>query len=161
MAVNPAFADQKRALWREWGKPFCIGKICHEGAQIAVIDTYQARFEPGSAFHFGLVMHFNQHVHAAFDRCGFNFRHRAIFKRGDDNQDCIRANAARFGNLPRVDHEILAQYRQVTGCPRCLQIILVSLKIGCIGENRETGSASGLIGFGMIGGLEIGTDQAF
>ena len=48
-----------------------------------------------------------------------------VVERGDDQQDRVGADRARFGDLPRIDHEILAQDRQAHGGARGDQIIVV------------------------------------
>ena len=45
---------------------------------------------------FGLVMHFDKDVHAAFERRGFDFAHQAVVERSNDDQDCIRPDTARL-----------------------------------------------------------------
>ena len=85
----------------------------------------------------------------------------AIIERGDDDQDRIGADRARFGDLPWIDHEILAQRRQIAGGARGDQIILMPLEIRRVGEHRQAGGAARGIGAGVIGGVEIVADQSF
>ena len=56
-------------------------------------------------------MHLDQHVHPALDRGGLDLRHPEVLERRDDDQDRVGAERARFGHLPGIDHEILAQAR--------------------------------------------------
>ena len=64
------------------------------------------------ALHLDFVMNFDEYVHALDDCLRFDFLHDRIVKRRDDDQDRIGPKGARFGHLPGVDHEILAQDRQ-------------------------------------------------
>ena len=105
-------------------------------------------------------MDFYQYVHAIFHRGPFDLHHRTIIECGDYDQDRISAECARFGHLPGIDHEILAQDGQFAGRSRFDQIIFVTLKIRGVGENRKARSAPCSIGAGMGSGMEIFPDQA-
>ena len=67
---------------------------------------------------------------------------------------------AGFGDLPRVDHEILAQDGQIAGRPGFDEVVFVTLKIGSIGQDRETGSSASRVGAGMRGRLKIFSNQS-
>ena len=113
------------------------------------------------AFHFGFVVDFDQDVHRVFARGGFDFGHLRVIECGDDDQDGVGADRAGFGALPWVDHEILADYRQVAGCACGDHVVFVALEIGRVGQDRQACRAAGLVGAGVVGGVEVGADQAF
>ncbi len=91
----------------------------------------------------------------------FDFAHLRIVQRRNDDQDRIGPHRAGFGTLPRIDHEILPDHRQVAGRACGDQIVLVALKIRRIGQHRKAGRTARLIGTGMGGRVKISTDQSF
>ena len=46
------------------------------------------------------------------------------------------ADCARFGTLPWIDHEVLADHRQVAGCAGCDQVVLMALEVRRVGQHR-------------------------
>ncbi len=92
----PLSPTSKRAVRRARGQSLGGGEVGFEGPQIAVVHADQSRLQRGGALQLGLVMHFDQHVHAAFDRGGFDLRHLPVVQRRDDDQDRIRADGARL-----------------------------------------------------------------
>ena len=63
-------------------------------------------------------MDFHQRVELQFGGTGGEFRHFHVGQRRRDQQDAIGAGQTRLGDLPGVDHEILAQQRKVSGAAR-------------------------------------------
>src|SRR3546814_5561716 len=61
VARDAAFADEQRARRDEFRKAFGDGEVGFEGAQVAVVDADQARFEPRErAVEFGFVVHLDR-----------------------------------------------------------------------------------------------------
>ena len=160
MGIDPAFADQQGSFGGKADQPFGGGKIGDEAFEIAVVDPDQAAVEGGGAGHLGLIVNLDQHVHSVFERGGLDLGHLRIVQCGDDNQDRIGADRAGLGNLPWINHEVLAQHRQRAGGAGGDQVILMALKEWRVGQNRKAGSATRLVSPGMISGIEIGADQA-
>ena len=160
MRVDAAFRHQQRAFGRQRGEAFGGAKISDEALEIAVVDPDQPRAQRRCALHFGCVVDFDEHVHAALIRGLFDLLHRPVFQRGDDDQDCISPDRARLGDLPGIDHEILAQHRQCAGGAGGDQKVLVALKVGSIGQDREAGGSASRIGAGMVSGVKILADES-
>ena len=59
--------------------------------------------------------------------------------------------AARLVNLIRIDHEILAQHRQLARGAGLLQVIHFTLKKLHIGQHRQAGSTKFGITLGNVG----------
>ncbi len=112
MGVDTAFTHQQGTLGRQRREALGGGKVGAEAPQVAVVDPDHTRAEAVGALHFGLVVDFDQHVHPAFERGGLHLGHVRVVERGDDDQDGVGADRAGFGDLPRIDHEVLAQHRQ-------------------------------------------------
>ena len=87
------------------------------------------------AIELGGIVDLDQRVHAAIDRRRLDLRHLPVVERGDDDQDSIGPDRARFGDLPWIDHEVLAKNRKVTRTPRIFEITLVPLEVGLVGED--------------------------
>ena len=83
-----------------------------------------------------------------------------VVERGDDQQNAIGAEQARFVHLPGVDQEILAQHRQAAGRTRFLQIRVATLEKIHIGEHRQASGAAGLVTAGNLAGAKIRANHA-
>ena len=75
-----------------------------------------------------------------------------VVERGDDDQDRVGADARGLGDLPGIDHEVLAQDGQRHGVAGGDQIVVGALEIGLVGQDRQAGRAARLIGAGVRGG---------
>ena len=84
-----------------------------EGPEIAVVDADEAGPQPERPLELGLVMHLDQHIHAAA-RCAAasSARGGRVVDRRHDHRGCSRRPGARFDDLIGIEHEILAQHRQ-------------------------------------------------
>ena len=101
----------------------------------------------------GLVVHLDQHVHAEVDaRPSSSAPASASLTRRHDDQDAVGAERARLEHLIGLEHEILAQRRQVDGAPRRDQIAGAALEEAAVGQHRQAGGAAGLVGAGQAGG---------
>ena len=107
------------------------------------------------AFEFIFIMNLDKDIKILLPRSILNFGHNDVIKRRDNDQDSISAHLPRFGALPRVDHEILADDGQVTCYARRNQIILMSLKIRRVGKDGKASCAASLIGHCMGGRIKI------
>ena len=86
-------------------------------------------------------------------------RHVVVDSRHDD-QDAIGTPGASFGHLIGLVQEILAQCRHLSGCPRLLEKFGSALKAGAVGQHREAGCTSSLIGLGDAGRVKVCADHA-
>ena len=68
--------------------------------------------------------------------------------------------AARFGDLIGVVHEILADTGQSCRLMRLHEVFIGPLKAGPVGQDGKAGGPAGLIGARQGGRVEIGADQA-
>ncbi len=68
---------------------------------------------------------------------------------------------ARFRHLIGVEHEILAQHRQVGRRTRRDHEVEMALERGRIGQDRQAGSAADLVGLCERRRIEVGPDQPF
>ncbi len=106
-----------------------------EAAQIAVVDADERRVERQRPRQFGAVVHFNQHGQTKTQRVSFQIVQLGVVERGDDKQNRVGADGARFGDLPAVDDEVLADHRQVAGGTRGLQVGVGTLKVIDVGQH--------------------------
>src|SRR3546814_1194459 len=86
---------------------------------------------------------------------GFQLAHLQQVQTGDDQQYAVRAKGPRLCHLPGVDHEILAEHRQINFRPRRDQIFIRPHEPGLIGQHGKAGCATRLIGAGMGRRVEI------
>src|ERR1700733_9231648 len=105
-------------------------------------------------------MPLGEHVHAKARSRFFEICRLAVGQRRQDKQDAIGAHRPRFGDLIGVEHEILAQHRQLAGGARRDKMFGVALEIRCVGQHRKTSRAAQLVCLGDGGGIEIGPDHA-
>ena len=117
-------------------------------------------FSAQRALELGLVMHFDQHVHAERESRRFEFGRGSVIERRHDDEDAIGAGRARLRHLIGVVHEILAQHRQRTGRARRAQMIERALERGRVGEDGQTGRAALRIGLRQRRRIEIVADQS-
>ena len=91
------------------GQRFRDRKIGLHLFQISVVHANQVGTKSYRAIKFFFVMNFDKYIHAqVFRRRGKHFGECVVDRRQDD-QDAVRARSARFNNLYRVDHEVLAK----------------------------------------------------
>ena len=160
MRADAALPHQQAFRRGPRGKLLGRREIGGEGFQVAVVHPDEPRGKPRRAVHFGGVVDFDQHIHRMVERGRLDLGHDAVIERRDDDQDGIGTERACFGDLPRVDHEILAQDGQVAGLAGGDEVILMALEIGRIGQHGKACRAPCGIGPGMRRRLEIGADQA-
>ena len=94
-----------------------------EGAQVAVVDAEQRRLELERALQLGRVVHLDQHGHVQAARDRLELGHLRVVQAGRDQQDAVGAHGPRLVDLVGVDHEVLAQHRQVARRARLLQVV--------------------------------------
>ncbi len=105
-------------------------------------------------------MHFDQHVHAQFERARFQFRHQAMVERRHDQQDRVSTHRARFIDLVHVDHEILADHRDLACGARLLEVGDITLEKMDVGQHRQAGRAMTGIAFSDCRRPEVGPQHA-
>ena len=159
-AGQPAFGDEGAALGSMGHQLIGSLEIDGEVPEIAVVHPDQPRLQPCGALHLGGVVHLDQGVHAAFDRGGLYLLHLGVVQGGDDDQDGVSPQRARFVHLPGVDHEVLAQHRDRYRPARLFQEHVRPLEPALVGQDRQAGGTARFIGAGMSRGIEIGADQA-
>ena len=93
-------------------------------------------------------MRFGEHRHAERVGQSRELAHPRRRERGHDEQNAVGAQGARFVHLVRIDHEILAQYRQSGGGARCPEMLGPALKKPRVGEHRQAGGAVPRVGAG-------------
>ena len=116
-------------------------------------------------------MYFDENRHAERMRQRFEFAHlfeRIMFKivqffsaeiivHGecrDDKQNAVRAHRTRFRDLVFLEHEILAQYRQLTGGASLLQVFGRAHEILPVGQHGQARRAMFFIRCRNFGGIE-------
>jgi len=131
-----------------------------ERAQIAVVDADKPRFQPQRALKLGLVMHFDQHVHAERERRRLELGGGRVVERRHDDENAIGSSCARFRHLIGFVHEILAQRRQRAGGARRAQMIERALERGRVGKDGQTRRAALRVGRRQRRRIEILADQS-
>src|SRR5579862_2344090 len=128
--------------------------------QVAIVDADQPRFKPQRTRELFLIMHFDERIHAERGSGRFQLGRAGVVDRRHDDQDAISAVSARFSDLIRVVHEILAQHRQRHGAARNAQMIEMALERRRIGQHRKAGGAAGFISLGQCRRIEIVANEA-
>ena len=105
-------------------------------------------------------MDFDQHVHAVVDRRVLDVLGGGIVERRHDDQDAVGAVGAGLDHLIGIEHEILAQHRQICRRARRHHEIQMALERRRIRQHRKTRRAAGLIGSCQRRRIEIGADQS-
>lgn len=131
-----------------------------ERPQIAVVDTDEARSQFQGALKLGRIMRLDEHVHAMLVRGGLQLNGKPVRHRRHDDQDCIGTPRPRLEDLIRIDDEALSHGGKRAGGPRCDEMVGRPLEGWCVGQYREAGSATTLVGFGERVRLKIVPDDA-
>ncbi len=153
---DAAFGDQQ-ALGRHLGQQVQRGFQAHvEAAQVTVVDAHQRGLELERALQLGAVVHFHQHGHIEAEGNGLELGHLGIGQAGGDEQDAVGPHGARFVDLVGIDHEVLAQHRQVAAGARLLQVIRAALEELPVGQHRQAGRAHLAAGIGVADGVALG-----
>ena len=156
---NAALADHQAISGDQRRQRLAGRKRGLEGAQIAVVDADHRRTKFQRAIELGAVVDFDQHVHAVRDRGVLDVLCRAVVERRHDDQDAVGAVGAGFRHLIGVEHEILAQHRQIGRRARRHHEIEMALERRRVRQHGEARRAAGLIGFCQRRRIEIGADQ--
>ena len=82
-------------------------------------------------------MDFGEHRDAELASRRLQGRQPIVVERSDDEQDAIRAERARLGDLVLVDDEILAQHGQGACLTRCREMLGCALEIVSVGQHGE------------------------
>ena len=83
-----------------------------------------------------------------------------IVQAGGNQQNTVCAHGTRFVDLVGVDHEILAQNRQVARRAGLLEIVDAALKELLVSQHRQAGGTVLGVALGDVGGNEIGAQDA-
>ena len=160
-AMMPDSVTTSLSAGMRGSRPMVVSQRRLERAQVAVVDADQRRAQLQRRGQLVAVMHFHQHVQAQFQRAGFQFRHQAVVERRDDQQDRIGAHRARFVDLVHVDHEVLAQHRNLAGGARLLQVVHRALEEMHVGQHRQARRAMARVALGDVRRLEVRAQHAF
>ena len=131
-----------------------------EGPQVAVVDADELGVERQRAVQLDLVVHLDQRVHPPFGGGVEQVARGVVADRGEDDQDAVGAPGAGLGDLVGLEHEVLAQHRQLRRGAGLDQVVRRALEARAVGEHRQAGGAAQLIGAGDLGRVEVGADQA-
>ena len=106
---DAAFADQGYAVG-DLARQF-VGDVegGMEGAEVAVVYTYQVGFGFEGCGEFALVVDFYQALHTALFGERLEFADDGDVQHGDDEQDGVGAVGAGFVNLVGVEDELFTQ----------------------------------------------------
>ena len=106
------------------------------------------------------VMHLDQHVHAAEMAEPRQLGRELVVEAGHDQQDAVGTERPGLEDLVRIDHEVLAQRRQLGGAARLAEELVLALEVGLVGQHRQAGGATALVGRGERRRIEVRPDQA-
>ena len=127
--------------------------------QVTVIDTDQLGIQGHCPVQLFFGMDFHQHIAASALGSMIQLIHLGIGQRRSNQQHRIRAHGPGLENLPRVDHEILAQHWKVHRVAGSTQVMLITLKEILVGKHRQAGCAVGFVATGNRHRVEIITDH--
>ena len=108
-------------------------RIDGQRLEIAVIDANETALQPQGAAQLIPIVHLDKHIHAVGHGRDFQIASIGIAQRRHDQQHAISAQSARFGDLIRIDHEVLAQDRQVDRLPGRHEVGVGALKVRPVG----------------------------
>jgi hypothetical protein len=80
---------------------------------------------------------------------GLQIGHLRVIQAGGDQQDGIGTHHARFVDLPGVDHEILAQHRQLARGARLFEVVDIALEKLPVGQHRQASRADHAVAVGI------------
>ena len=130
--------------------------------QVTVIHADQRRVEGlQRSLQLIAIVHFHQHIQADALGHGRQLGHLHVIQRGDDQQHAVGAQGTGFDDLVRIDHEILADHRQLARGTRLLQEQVGTLEEVDIGQHGQASRPALLIADGDLGRDEVLTDHAF
>ena len=130
-----------------------------EGMQVAVVDADQLGVEIHRPLQLFLGMYFHQHIAASLLGGVVELVHLFIRQGRRDQQNGVGPHGPGLEDLPGVDHEVLAQHRQIDRVTCCTQVMLITLEEVLVGEHRQTGRAVFLVAAGNLHRIEIITDH--
>ena len=96
----------------------------------------------GGALELRRVVHLHQDIHAEVRRERRQLVELRVAKGGDDEEDAVRPQRARFIDLIGVDREVLAQHRQSARRSRLREMAIGALEERLVGEHRQGRRAS-------------------
>ena len=102
--------------------------------QVAVVDADQFGIEIHRPLQLFLGMHFHQHIAASLLGGVVELVHLLIRQGRRNQQNGIGTHGPGFEDLPGIDHEVLAQHRQVHRVAGGAQVMLVALEEILVGE---------------------------
>ena len=105
-------------------------------------------------------MNFHQRLHVQFAAESNQVAQKVIVERHDHQEETVGIIGARLPNLPGIKDEILAQSRNGDFFASVAKIFQRAAEEFAFGEDRESGGASGLQGFGQGGRIEGFTNNA-
>ena len=130
--------------------------------QVTVVDAHQRSIEGlQCALQLVAVMHFDQHVQADAFGHGRQLGHLHVIQCRDNQQHAVGTQGTSFDDLVRVDHEILADHRQLARSARLLQERVGTLEVVNIRQHRQAGCPTLLVTDGDLSGYEVFANHAF
>ncbi len=130
-----------------------------EGFEVAIVDADEAAIEAQRAVQLRRVVHLDDGIHAPVLGGAGEIGRERIVHFSHDDEDAIRAPGPRLDHLVGVDHEVLAQHGQRDRRTGVGEEFRRALERRRIGENREAGRPTRLIGLGERDGFEICSDE--
>ena len=90
-----------------------VSSVVSKVFEVAIVDADQPAVELQGAVELVLVVHLGDGVHAPGLGVGAERAGHHVVDGGHDDQDAVGAQRARLGHLIAVEHEVLAQGRQL------------------------------------------------
>ena len=158
-AEDAGLGDQQAVRWHAGSRPSVVSSVT-KGAEVAVVDADQrGRFESQRTVKLGAVVHLDEHVQAQGHGSGFEVGHLRR-QAGGNEQDAIGPHGTGFHHLVLIDHEVLAQHRQLAGRTGLLQVGDRALEEALVGQHTQAGRAVARVAVGDLGGAEVRAQDA-
>ena len=119
------------------GEPLGHREVDGQGLQVAIVDADDRCAERDRAAELGFVMRLDQGVHPETAGFGNDLCGRCVVEHRQHDQNRIGAVDSRFGDLARVNDEILGEDRGVGRAADGGEIVERSAEKGRVGEHAD------------------------
>ena len=143
-ALDARFRNEQAIARNQRRKPLGHGEIDLERAQVAIVDAEDRRAEGERPPHLAFVMRLDQSVHAEPPGHRQDLGRLGIVEQRQDDENGVGAVEPGFGNLARVDDEVLGEDRAVEDPPHRAQILERAAEIGAVGEDADRVRGAGI-----------------
>ena len=107
-----------------------------------------------------LVVHLDERVHVLILGGLHQVGREVVLGQREDHEDGVGAVDPRLGDLPDVDHEVLAEHRHVDRGAHGREVGVAAAEVALRGQHRDRGGAGRGVVPGDDAGIGVGRDLA-